>query len=337
MNGLFNDPQGTRHVRICKIYGLDPNYNAKEAGDAPSDSMSWCAQPEKGKYPIDNPERTVVSWCHANYDRTLDGDTKTRVLYNIKKAADWWNVTLPEEKRDAPQVTYTFKVATEEGVDTYDVTDSLSLTRYAELICKNATDYSYDTRRQVAQALLDAPDALKTGLSPDTLTTLELAAGRMMVSANDVKAACDIRASYLEAAGHSDLGQDLRDIGALAEGEFVPREYLIKTASLMDLTDRAVGLTAYFADGTLVPAELSFAGIPYSHVKQATEDTLPLNNGRLTTKSAVLANREAVEHFFVKLAGESLKDAPNSRLFERLAEMDELETDAFADITNLCL
>lgn len=337
MNLLFNDPHGTRHAHICKIYGLDQNYNAKEAGDAPSDTMNWCALPEKGQYPTDTPERTVVSWCHANYDRTLQGDTKGRVLYGIKKAADWWGIELPKEKVEQPKAVYSFKVATENGDDTYTVRDSLSVAKYADLISKNASYYSYDTRRQVAQGLLDAPDNFKAGLTPDVLASLELAAGRMMASANDVKAACDIRASYAEASGHPDIGNDLRELGDMAKGDFVPVECLVKTASAIDLVDRSLGLTVYFKDGTLLPAEQSFAGIPYSHVKQAFDDTLPLNNGRTTTRSLVLSNRSAVETFFSKIAGEDLSKASNEDLCWRVANMDELETDAFDDITKLCM
>lgn len=337
MNTLFNDPHGTRHVHVCKIYGLDPNYNAKEAGDVPKDTMTWCAQPENSRYPMDTPERTVISWCHANQDRTLSGDARSRVLAGIKQAADWWGVDLPKEQKEEKPIQYTFKVATDSGEDVYKVTDSLAALKYADLVCKQAADFSYDTRRQVAQALLDGPPSIQTGFTPEIVGNLELAAGRMMVSATDIKAACDIRASYLEAAGHTDLGNDLRELGSLAEGDFVPMDSVVKTASMLDYTDRAAGLTAYFKDGTLLPAEQSFGGIPYSHVKQAADDLLPLTDGAMTTRKAVLANRDAVENFFIKLAGEDLSKASNDDLFKRIGIMDALETSAFANITNLCM
>lgn len=337
MNSLFNDPGGVKHPHLCKIYGLSPDYNAKEAGDAPSSAMKWCAQPEKGRYPTDTPERTVVSWCHASHDQSLKGNARAMVLDNIKEAADWWGVELPEKTKKVPSRVYTFKVATEEGEDTYEITGASDAEQYARLIVKRAADYSYDTRRQVAEGVLGAPDEMMSGVSPGSLADLEVAAGRAMVGATGMKAACDIRASYLEAAGLDDLGGELRRLGDMARGDFLSHAAVVKAASAIDLADRAAGLTAYFKDGTLLPAEHSMAGIPYSHVKKAADDALELNGGRITTKGTVLANRETVDGFFAKIAGEDTKGLDTQGLFARLTGMDELETDAFDDLTRLCM
>lgn len=337
MNALFNDPHGVRHARICNIYGLGPEYNAKEAGEAPRNVMDWCARPEVTQYPLDTPERTVVSWCHANEDRTLPDDVRTRVLASVKKAADWWGVELPVAREETSPAKHTFKVATEAGEDVYVIHDARDALHFAELICKNAADYSYDTRRQVAQALLSAPADIKACYPPDTRSDLELAAGDQLASAADVKIACDIRAGYLEALEKPEMGADLRELGNLAKGAFVDRDFLVKTASMIDQLDRAMELTVYYADGTLLPAERSFCGIPYSHAKQAAEDMVPLNNGRITSVRAVLANRETVNDFFIKLAGEDVSKDTADVLVQKLQGMDEIQTDAFASLTRLCM
>ena len=313
-----------------------PNYNAKEAGDVPKDTMTWCAQPENSRYPMDTPERTVISWCHANQDRTLSGDARSRVLAGIKQAADWWGVDLPKEQKEEKPIQYTFKVATDSGEDVYKVTDSLAALKYADLVCKQAADFSYDTRRQVAQALLDGPPSIQTGFTPEIVGNLELAAGRMMVSATDIKAACDIRASYLEAAGHTDLGNDLRELGSLAEGDFVPMDSVVKPLPCLTTLTAPQDLLHISKTAHCFPLN-RVLGNSIPHVKQAADDLLPLTDGAMTTRKAVLANRDAVENFFIKLAGEDLSKASNDDLFKRIGLMDALETSAFANITNLCM
>lgn len=337
MNSLFNDPRGERHGRIGKIYGLPPGFNAKEAGDRPRDVMKWCAQPEESRYPFNTPERTVVSWCHANEDHSLSGGTRARVLASLKEAADWWGVELPKQQVIEEQPAWSFKVAHAKGEDTYNVNSPADVRTYAEQIIKNASEYSYDTRRQVAAALLKAPAPLRTALDAAAMEGLECAAGSMMVTPLDVKAACDIRASYLEGMEQHGLGAAVRDLGSLPKGGFVEPDLLIKIAAEIDKVDRAAGLTAYYSSGELVPAEQSFGGIPYSRVKEACEDMVPLSNGATTSVRAILANRDQVDGFFLKMAGEDVSGLEPAALIRKVSEMDDIMTGAFTDLTKLVM
>ena len=333
MNKLYNDPYGDRHKRIIKIYSLPENYNVKEAGERPNNVLKWCAQPEKTQYPIDTPERTVVSWCHANEDRELTGTTRNRVLSTIKEAADWWNVKLPEARTEEVGPAYTFTVKHASGEDEYAVNNTTDLKKYAETIIKEASDYSYETRNQIANAILDAPAHLKNSLDTDTLDKLQLAAGEMMVSKYDIKAACDIRASYLDNMGRRELGTAVRQLGGLIKDDkHLTKDVVVKIATEIDRVDRSAGFTVYYGSGALAPVEHSFGGVPYTKVKEAADDMLILNDKVVTSKRAIAANRDQVDAFFMKIAGEDTTEMSTPAILDKLENMDTLLKDAFIDI-----
>lgn len=338
MNSLFNDPYGDRHARISKIYALPENFNMKEAGDRPSNALRWCAQPEKTLYPTDSPERTVVSWCHANEDRDLHGGTRERVLGNIKEAAEWWGVELPRASVLIEEPTYSFTVKhANDEEDEHHIYTSRELLHFAEEITKNAADYNFDTRHQVAEAILRAPSVLRKDFSRELLEDMERMAGDAMVSKYDVKAACDIRAGMLEDNRRFDLARELRRMGDSFTDRMLDRDTVIKIAREMDTIDRAAELTTHYHTGRLLPAELSLEGAPFSQIKEAAEDMVVIDKTTVTSRRAIAAHRKQVDDFFLKLAGEDTTGISVPELIDKLEGMDDIMREAFIDLSgSLC-
>ena len=340
MRDYFNDPYEIELARISKVYGLREDFNAKQASD-PVPSFQDYAYPEKLLYPVDTPERTTLSWCYAKESRDLPVEARDRVFDNIKKAADFWEIKLPErieEPEEDALTPITLKVASEGVEDSYTIDRPEGIRQVVDQITKNASDYTYDTRRQIAEQVLSAPSEMKARLTMADIHRLQKIAGDMLVTGNDVKNACVVRARVLESEGQHDFADAIKQAGEATKGDAIlSKSALVSVARLIDYATRAAGLKEASDNPNLQPVEDLFKGVPATELQRFNDSVIALKTGSAVFKSSVIRNREAVNEFFSKIAGEDVSTLNEIDLFRRIERCDDIESDAFVNITGLAL
>ena len=331
MKNPYNDNHALRHEAICDLYGLDPHvHNIKEAEEAPRTKFyGW---PEAERYPLDTPERTVLSWAYANEDTT--GETRDKVLANIKKAADFWKVELPSRKEaSADDAKHVITIKGEGWEDSYKISNATELKSIVDYIRKNASDFSYTTRVQYAEGISSAPAELKESLSTSDFDWIRRVKGEMLTDGKSVKKACDKRAFYLEELHEDDTAGIFRRLSAkIADDDVLKTDTVRKVAAAMDIIDRTYGLNVMYGQGIIDLPELDIKGMTPETVKQAYDNMVFLDDGTLTARSRILEHRDKVDDFFSKVSGEDTSSFSLDQIVDRITKMDSVERDAFKDI-----
>lgn len=338
MNKFFDDSDQLKWDRISNLYGVPQDFNVKEAADTKFISISDFAYPEKELYPINTPKNTIVSYCYANEDTNIPADTKQRVLASIKNAADFWGVKLPNRIAEKPVVTkkHVIKVATEKGTQQYTVNNDTELKGIVDYLEKNASDFSYASRRQIAMGVLNAPKEFQKQLTRNDLVNLQKTAGDMFVAPSDIKVACEIRAQYADAMGKQEFGKILRDFGKMQPAK-ITKEMVIKTASMLDYVDRVTGMNEMYRDGKLAVPEYSIHGAAKADVELFIDKTIGMKNGSAFVKNDIITNKDKVLSFFKDFTGEDLSKESDANIFTKIASLDEVGANAFQEITGLCM
>ena len=330
MNNPYNDSNALRHEEICSLYGLDPHvHNIKEAEDAPRARLyGW---PEAERYPLDTPDRTRLSWAYASED--MDGGQRDYVLGNIKKAAEFWKIDLPERKDvSGDDAKLLLKVAGDGWADEYRINTAAEVKSIVDHVRKNASDFSYGTRLQYANGISGAPKELLKALSPDDVDWLRRVKGEILTDGACVKKACCERAACMEQMGHPELGEVFRGIaGKMANEDVVKAEVVRKVASAMDFADRSTGANVLYGSTISLP-EFSIEGYTPEALKQANDEMTVLSETKMTTRSRIIRNRDKVDDFFMKIAGEDTSKLTLDAVVKRMKDMDAVERDAFEDI-----
>lgn len=338
MRDYYNDPYEIEFARISKVYGLGEDFNAKQASD-PAPSFQDYAYPEKLLYPIDTPERTTLSWCYAKESKELPVEVRSRVYDAIKQAADFWEIELPtrmEEVDEDALDPIVLKVASEGKEDTYTIDRPEGIRQVVDQITKNASDFTYDTRRQLAEQVLSAPTCMKVRLNVADIQRLQKIAGDMLVTGVDVKNACTVRARVLEHEGAHTFAEAVKEAGDVTKGDAIlSKSALVKVARVIDYATRAAGLKEASDDPNLPLVEDMFRGVPAMELQRFNDSVIALKTGSAVFKSSITRNREAVNEFFSKLAGEDVSTLNDIDLFTRIENCDEIESDAFTNITGL--
>lgn len=328
MRNAYNDSSALRYEEICSLYGLDPAvHNIKEADEAPRPRhYGW---PAAERYPIDTPERTQLSWAYANED--MKGSMRDEVLGAIKQAAEFWGIELPQRKEVDPENGYVIKVSGEGWTDQYEIHNPTELKAISEHVRKNASDFSYETKLQFANGVVNAPVSLKERLDSDDIDWIRRVRGEFLTDGNCVKHACDIRAAQVEACHHEEFGKVLRGIGekAAAMGKDVTPELVRKTASAFDFIDRACGLTNLYGSDMLDYPEKSIKGMTPEALKFATDNAFFTPTGRMTSKTRIAARRDTVNTFFSKVSGENTEALSVNDVVDRIKNMNAVEAAAF--------
>ena len=330
MNNPYNDCNALRHEEICLLYGLDPHvHNIKEAEEAPRSRLyGW---PEAERYPLDTPNRTRLSWAYANED--AEGETRERILGNIKKAADFWKITLPERHEEkAEDALYVLKVSGDGWHDDYRINNAAELKSIVDHVRKNASDFSYDTRLQYANGVVGAPRELKKLLSDDDVDWIRHVKGEILTDGESIKKACDIRASCMEQMGHPELGEVFRNVSAnIKDMDVIDVPFIRKVASAMDLADRSTGANTFYGSLIQLP-EFSIEGYTPEQIKRANEDMVVMDETHMTSRTRIAMHRGKVDDFFMKIAGEDTRTLSLNDVVKRMENMDAIERDAFQDI-----
>lgn len=330
MNNPYNDSNALRHEEICLLYGLDPHdHNIKEAEDAPRARLyGW---PEAELYPLDTPGRTRLSWAYANED--MDGSERDRVLGNIKKAADFWKIELPERATSSEaDAKYVLKISGEGWEDSYKLNTPAEIKSIVDHVRKNASDFSYGTRLQYADGVTAAPRELKKLLTSDDVDWLRHVKGEILTDGGCVKKACDERASCLEQVGHPELGEVFRNIAnKIQDADVIDAKFLRKVASAMDLADRSTGLSVMYGSAVTLP-EYAVEGYTPEALKVAHENMTVIGDTKMTSRNRIAMHRDKVDDFFGKIAGEDTTKMTMDDLVKRMQSMDAVERDAFEDL-----
>lgn len=336
MNKFFDDSDQLKWSRISNLYGLAPDFNTKEASD--KINISDMAYPEKGLYPINTPNNTVMSYCYASEDSAIPADTKARVLATIKNAADFWGVNLPtkQEKREPSGEVYTIKVSSDSGVETHNIHNDTELKEVILYLEKHASDFCYESRRQIAEAILNAPTSFKKQLTNKDITNMQKTAGDMFVVPSDIKVACEIRAQYADSMGHPEVSKILRQLGNTPQTK-VTKEMVIKAASIFDFADRSTGMNVLYKDNKLALPEYSMNGASKSEVELFVDKTIGMKNGSAFVKNDITENKDKVLSFFKDFTGEDLSKASDADIFTKIAGLDEIGANAFQEVTGLCI
>ena len=341
MKKYFNDPLGIELVDIAKNYKLDLYMDVKEASTSDiKPSINDFAYPEKLLYPVHTPEATALSWCYVKENSDLPKDIKQKALDTIKEAAEYWDVKLPsriKEEKEQKQ-TLTFKVATEDTVDTYTIHAPGNITQIYEQITKRASDYTYDTRQQLAEQILSAPSYFKADLSTDQIETLQKIAGDMLVTADDIKNACNTRAYMIDVMGKPELAEILKEAAESTPAEGIaPKKVIVKIANMLDFASRSAGIKSVAGDKAYGNVEDLFNGIPERGVRYFHESTVALKNGSAVRKIEIVKNREAINSFFDKYAGEDVTSLTRDDLIDKIEELPESTADAFSRIVEITI
>ena len=334
MNKFFNDSDQITLARISNLYDVEGYVNSKEAADRPV-SISDLAYPEKGLYPINTPKNTVLSYCYANEDASIPADTRGRVMASIKNAADFWGVTLPARKQEVvAKEAYAIKVSSEEGESVQNIYNDSELKEVVKYVAKNASDLSYDSRRQIAEAVLNAPANLKKQLTRDDIISMQRTAGDMFVAPSDIKIACEIRAQYADMMGHPEVAKMLKDFGGM-QPKKLTKNLVLKVASILDFADRSTGMTVLYKNGKLAPPEHSLNGVAKADVELFIDKTIGMKNGSAFIKNDLVTNKDKVISFFKNYSGEDLSKVSDADIFTKIASLDEIGANAFKEITGL--
>ena len=337
MNKFFNDTDQTKLAYIVNVYDLPEDVNQKEASDSEVISYTDLAYPEKGLYPVNTPLNVKLAFCYASEDTSIPADIRERVLNTIKTAADFWQVELPKKKEVAPaEPSYTVKISHEDGsIEEQPIFNDSEVKDIVEYMSKNASEFPYETRRQIAEELLHAPENLRKQLTRNDIVLLQKTAGEQFVSPLDVKVACMIRSTYAKNEGHPELAEMLDRIPC-PETQKITKPMVIKLASMFDRVDRSTGLNRLYGTELATPEE-SFNGVAKIDVELFNNNVVALKNGSAVVKSDVVENRALVDEFFSKIAGEDVTKITDVELFDKIANLDGVEAAAFEDITELCL
>lgn len=336
MNKFFNDEDQLLLDRITNVYDIPPYVNLKEASDK-RPNISDFAYPEKELYPINSPTKTALSFCYASEDNSIPADIKRRVIASIKNAAEFWNISLPAKKEKTDSIsslTYTIKVSSDSGTDIYDIHNDSELKEVVAYIQKNAADLSYNSRKQIAAAVLNAPAEFKKQLTRQDVISLQRTSGDMFVTPSDVKVACEIRAQYASSMGHDDVASMLRDFGNMQPAK-LNNKMVTKIASILDFADRLTGMTCLYKDGKLALPEHSINGVARADVELFVDKTIGMKNGSAFVKNDIVNEKNKVVSFFKDYTGEDLSKASDADIFVKIASLDETGANAFQELTGL--
>lgn len=335
MNKYFNDSEQIVLARITNLYDVSEYVNQKQASDV-KPNISDMAYPEKGLYPINTPANTVLSYCYAKEAEDIPADTKSRILVAIKNAADFWGVTLPARAMvmEPREVKYTIKLSSEDGESSHDIYNDTDLKAVVEYIAKNASDFCYESRKQLAEAVLAAPANLKKQLTRDDIVSLQKTAGDMFVAPSDVKVACEIRAQYADSFGFADISKMLKDFGQMQPSK-ITKQMVTKVASILDFADRLTGMTSLYKDNKLALPEHSVNGVAKADVELFMDKSIGIKNGSAFTKTDIINSKDKVISFFRDYSGEDISKDSDADIFVKIASLDEIAANAFQEITGI--
>ena len=337
MNKYFNDTDQTKLAHIVNVYDLPEDVNQKEASEDEFISYSDLAYPERGLYPVNTPLNVKLAYCYASDDDSIPADIRERVLNTIKTAADFWQVELPKKKEVAAvHPSYSIKISHEDGsVENQDIFNDSELKDVVKYMAKHASEFPYDTRRQIAESILEAPENLRKQLTRNDIVFLQKTAGDQFVSPLDVKVACMIRSTYVKNEGHPELADILDNVPCKANQQ-VTKPMIVKLASMFDRVDRVTGLNRLYGTELATPED-SLNGVAKIDVELFNNNVVAMKNGSAVVKSDIIENRDKVEEFFSKISGEDVTAINDTCLFEKIANLSDIEAEAFNDITALCL
>jgi len=274
----------------------------------PSESF---ADPDKRQFPVPTPADTWLSTTYftkqaAEYPRGLRNEISQRLL----TAIDFWQIgdsftyspeqLVKEAAAPVMTITYTHKDMEEARAQVCTFED---FEKVASDLLAHKEKYPWDTRRDVAKQLLQAPKEFLSKVADEQIVALQRTAGMQKAALSTVKQVVKDRMSYLHKAGHIEAVQTLKngfeELEKTASGDIVDEAFLDKTAALVDDLTRFVGLcSANHCYTRQMPAcEDVFGGVVNKQAQAMKSQYILLPNGTLVKTSEIQKQAKAIGEF----------------------------------------
>jgi hypothetical protein len=339
MADVFNDANYSRLFNASKIVEL-PQF-VKEAAaveeqdfsNVPSDQFAY---PSLRRYPHNSKSNTYLSRLYFDMDKTAYDKGRTALMQkSIDKAARFWGLEPQLQKTAAEtEAGKVYSIPLEVGgqvVHTVEIESQQHFKEAVEYLYKNKTDFNYDLRRQFARGLYRAPKELVGKIQPEHIEYMEKAAGFGMNTRDNVGKVLLGRVCLLEGR-YPEYSEKLTKYAMELPSKITPA-VLHKTASIIDLADRAAELHRMYGQGLQTPEEALFAVTEKTAAEVAAE-MIPLQDGNVTSYTKLKLNKSAVDKFFQEYFGE-IPYSDETGMRDVVASLPRNDAEAFTGITQL--
>jgi prophage DNA circulation protein len=266
------------------------------------------------KYPVH--KRAAV---HTSIIEFMDsGDTRKYVLDRLIKAAGVHNMQPLQKLADVK--TINFKITSDAGQAIYSayINSPASLQKVAASLV--ACKYPYHVRKRAAMDLLNVAEKLNLDISEDIHSKLEKTAGLGAATLEHVRTVVNKRAASMSSWSMrevSDMVKASADNIHEVDG-YVSESDMHKLASVLDAADH------YFKT-SYDNVEQELYQHTMSDIYKVACDMLPMSNGAILSKRAVIENKQRLEPLF-KAAG--IEAADDTSVISTIAAADKHLADA---------
>jgi hypothetical protein len=274
------------------------------------------ADPATRKYPLTDKSNTWLSRMYFElFDKeAMDPGRAAVVAKKIEEAASFWQLPVMEKKAEASiKPKHIVKINTKgypPVVTELFIMNVGDMEKAAEDVRDSRGVIPYEARRDYARGLLNAPANLLDELDTDTKVYLDKVAGFGMTTKQRVVGAVLDRVCLL--TDRPDYSKRLTEIGTAIPETPTPA-FLQKIASVLDLVDRDCDFCKLYSDTFKSPEEALFS-VTEKEAMEALDEMVPLTNGNVVHKTAILKNPKIVDTFFDNYFGERPYTDMESRL-----------------------
>ena len=315
MSKEFNDPSNRKLYHAFKNFQV-PEYVANAPAEKTFEKLGseWFADQGRRQYPVGTKADTWMSCVSFVQDKGSMEPWRARTIESrlIKEAMAWG-------------IEEDFKPVEKETPETYDIdlniggkvahTVKLANSKHWKEAAKDLKDnpykLTYGARKQLATGLLNAPEELRKEASDSDIEYLDKAAGFGTCPRVDVgKALINRVAMY-----HRTYPEVATPLTKWAQKlpDKMDRDILCKTASLIDIADRATGTHRFYRKGVDTPEEMLFKVVEKT-ASELVEEAVTLMNGRTFSKTALSNRMDQISKFAERYLGEVPWEDPESMI-----------------------
>jgi len=311
MPSYFNDGGSARLYNYSSIL---PDY----VKDAPAESeqdfsklaSEWFADASNRRYPVDSKANTFLSIMNFVLDKEAMEPWRAKAVGDrLMKEASAWGVESPVVPSEPEAVSHKIQLKVAGDVaHVVDIHGKRSWKEAAEDMYSNPSKLPYGARRQLARGLLTAPVDMRAEVSEDVGRYLEKAAGFGMATKDDAASAVMDRVVMLDRE-NPEMTKPLRDwAGGLPDG--MTPEILSKTASLLDIFDRATGTNRWYRRGVETPEEMIFKYLE-KDAEEMDAEAVTLMDGRVVSRTGLVNREKEIKEFMERYLGEAPWSSPD--------------------------
>ena len=310
MSSAFNDPT---HATLLKIWNeMEVPGFVKEAESVNDQNFDVVAvahygDPANRLYPLNTKSNAWLSREHFGRDKAgLEKKAAEVIGARIEKMASFWGLDNSIQVRAEPAHHTIHQIEIEDDIDKQmikiDVTGHYK--EAAERFCIDRRDYPFGMRRSFARQMLAAPADVQEPLEPETTEVLCKMAGYGSCTADSARDAIFMRMCMVRRKDPATFGQ-LTKVAKQVQGMegILDMKVLQKVAVLLDYVDRSNGFHVKYGNGINFPEDDLFH-FTEKKASAVRDEALVLSDGTIVNRFALLAEKDKVDEYFEKIAGD---------------------------------